>query len=247
MIKFFRKIRQNLLMQNKTSKYFKYAIGEIVLVVVGILIALQINNWNENKKSKQFEIRILKEIKASMQLDLERNKAILEKRILPKKRGLENLMRNMHSSYTVSDSILRNNFADASRDILFTYDKGAYESLKAIGLDKISQDSLRNRLIRFYENWLPRARELLIQDDETYTQRIKLRRKVFQTSYAKGKKSWFVQRVLNTQNLKNNKDLLELLDIEGDIYWNNKRVIEPIIKEAEAIISLIDVILSNND
>ena len=53
MIKFFRKIRQNLLMENKTSKYFKYAIGEIVLVVIGILIALQINNWNENRKSKQ--------------------------------------------------------------------------------------------------------------------------------------------------------------------------------------------------
>ena len=50
MIKFFRKIRQNLLMKNKTGKYFKYAIGEIVLVVIGILIALQINNWNENRK-----------------------------------------------------------------------------------------------------------------------------------------------------------------------------------------------------
>ena len=47
MIKFFRQIRQRLLMENKTSKYFKYAIGEIVLVVIGILIALQINNWNE--------------------------------------------------------------------------------------------------------------------------------------------------------------------------------------------------------
>ena len=50
MIKFFRKIRQNLVMNNKTGKYFKYAIGEIVLVVIGILIALQINNWNEEKK-----------------------------------------------------------------------------------------------------------------------------------------------------------------------------------------------------
>ena len=37
-------------MENKTGKYFKYAIGEIVLVVIGILIALQINNWNENRK-----------------------------------------------------------------------------------------------------------------------------------------------------------------------------------------------------
>jgi hypothetical protein len=50
MIKFFRKIRQNLLMENKTGKYLKYAIGEIILVVIGILIALQINNWNENQK-----------------------------------------------------------------------------------------------------------------------------------------------------------------------------------------------------
>nr|WP_091425438.1 hypothetical protein [Formosa sp. Hel1_31_208] len=47
MIKFFRKIRQNLLMENKTGKYFKYAIGEIVLVVIGILIALQVSNWNQ--------------------------------------------------------------------------------------------------------------------------------------------------------------------------------------------------------
>ncbi|WP_411767081.1 DUF6090 family protein [Winogradskyella sp. A3E31] len=52
MIKFFRNIRKNLLMQDKTSKYFKYAIGEIILVVIGILIALQINNWNENQTIK---------------------------------------------------------------------------------------------------------------------------------------------------------------------------------------------------
>jgi len=47
MIKFFRKIRQNLLNEVKTARYFKYAIGEIVLVVIGILIALAINNWNQ--------------------------------------------------------------------------------------------------------------------------------------------------------------------------------------------------------
>jgi len=50
MIKFFRRIRQNLLSQGKTGKYFKYAIGEILLVVIGILIALQINNWNDQRK-----------------------------------------------------------------------------------------------------------------------------------------------------------------------------------------------------
>jgi len=49
MIKFFRKIRQQLLKEGKTTNYLKYAVGEIVLVVIGILIALQINNWNSER------------------------------------------------------------------------------------------------------------------------------------------------------------------------------------------------------
>ena len=246
MIKFFRKIRQNLLMENKTSKYFKYAIGEIVLVVIGILLALQINNWNENRKSKQFETKILKEIKTSIQLDLGRNKAILEERILPKRIGIQNLIKSIHSSEKIHDSILRKSFNNASRGVLFTYNKGAFESLKAIGLDKISNDSLRNRLINFYENWLPRGKELIREHNETYSQRIQLRDKVFERSYVKGK-TWYVRARLNTKDLKSNKDLLKLLDLEGDIYWNNYRVLEPIIKEAEDIITFIDNVLKENE
>ena len=63
MIKFFRKIRQNLLMENKTRKYFKYAIGEILLVVIGILIALQINTLNQSRIDKKQETQILKSLK----------------------------------------------------------------------------------------------------------------------------------------------------------------------------------------
>jgi hypothetical protein len=66
MIKFFRKIRQRMLTENKFSKYLIYAIGEILLVVIGILIALQINNWNERKNNNTKTTNILKEI----QLDL---------------------------------------------------------------------------------------------------------------------------------------------------------------------------------
>ena len=50
MIKFFRKIRYDLMEQNKTGKYLKYAIGEIVLVMIGILLALQVNTWNGERK-----------------------------------------------------------------------------------------------------------------------------------------------------------------------------------------------------
>jgi len=66
MIKFFRKIRYNLMEQNKTGKYLKYAIGEIVLVVIGILIALSINNWNQKLKNRGIEQayinRLIKEV-----------------------------------------------------------------------------------------------------------------------------------------------------------------------------------------
>ncbi len=59
MIKFFRKIRQKLLTENKTGKYFKYAIGEITLVMVGILLALQVNNWNDQKNQNSDFDKIL--------------------------------------------------------------------------------------------------------------------------------------------------------------------------------------------
>lgn len=56
MIKFFRRIRQRLLTENKFSKYLFYAVGEIVLVVIGILVALQLNNWNEERAQREIEI-----------------------------------------------------------------------------------------------------------------------------------------------------------------------------------------------
>ena len=53
MINFFRKIRKQLADQNKPLKYFRYAFGEIVLVMIGILLALQVNNWNEERKDQK--------------------------------------------------------------------------------------------------------------------------------------------------------------------------------------------------
>jgi len=83
MIKFFRKIRKNLLNEGKTTKYFKYAIGEIVLVVIGILIALQINNWNENRKESIAENEFIKGVKNDLEQDKKYMKLVLSK-IKPK-------------------------------------------------------------------------------------------------------------------------------------------------------------------
>jgi hypothetical protein len=70
MIKFFRRIRQQLLTQNKFSKYLLYAMGEIVLVVIGILIALQINNTNEARKVRKQELHYLENLKTDLKLNI---------------------------------------------------------------------------------------------------------------------------------------------------------------------------------
>ncbi|PKP26477.1 MAG: hypothetical protein CVU03_02765 [Bacteroidetes bacterium HGW-Bacteroidetes-2] len=69
MIKLFRNIRKNLLNEGKTSKYLKYAIGEIVLVVIGILIALQINNWNEGRKENIHQKSVLSNLLQDLKSD----------------------------------------------------------------------------------------------------------------------------------------------------------------------------------
>ena len=69
MIKFFRKIRQDLLRDNKTGDYLKYAVGEIALVVFGILIALSINNWNESRKNDLEQALLVKNIIEDLRLD----------------------------------------------------------------------------------------------------------------------------------------------------------------------------------
>jgi len=71
MIKFFRNIRQKLLKEGKTANYLKYAIGEIVLVVIGILIALQINNWNEGRKEVLKEKQLLNNLQGEFKDNLQ--------------------------------------------------------------------------------------------------------------------------------------------------------------------------------
>ena len=69
MLKIFRKIRQKLLFKNKISNYLLYAVGEIALVMIGILLALQVNNWNEIRKTKKQLNSILKTVSLDLKTD----------------------------------------------------------------------------------------------------------------------------------------------------------------------------------
>jgi hypothetical protein len=108
MIKFFRKIRQRLLTENKFSKYLIYAIGEIILVVIGILIALQINSWNDHRVRKSE----ISSIYLSIKEELENDVMLLDK-YLPifnwKNANLEKIVREDISldEWTKNDSLFR--------------------------------------------------------------------------------------------------------------------------------------------
>ena len=106
MIKFFRKIRYDLMNQNKTSKYFKYAIGEIILVVIGILIALQINNWNEGRKNSV----LLNNYKNNLIEDLKKDSISINASILEIKNdstAISNFKKRISNTTKALDTILK--------------------------------------------------------------------------------------------------------------------------------------------
>ena len=103
MIKFFRRIRQNLVLEGKSGKYLKYAVGEIVLVVIGILIALQINNWNEHRKVLKAQEDLLESFYDNLEADsveLAKNKKVMLEIIQTQKQ-----LHAFHEGKIQSDSV----------------------------------------------------------------------------------------------------------------------------------------------
>lgn len=153
----FRKIRKELTDENRILKYIWYAIGEIVLVVVGILIALQVNNWNEDRNTRRIEQKLLNELKK----DLEETKVDLLSDI-----------KKAHNELRVTDSIYQKILHDRTErnpepikiTMHFIYNrsdlfpkKSAYESLQAFGINLVSNDSLRKSITDLYELQLVRV------------------------------------------------------------------------------------------
>ena len=150
MIQFFRKIRFNLMEKNKTGKYLKYAFGEIVLVVIGILIALQINNWNELNKERANEKIILNEIRDNLKFDLkdfESNIANLQNKAISSKSMLKTLESN--SDYNDSIGYF---FFYLKTYPHFSNKSNGYNLLQSKGLDIIQNDSIRKSITDLYED-----------------------------------------------------------------------------------------------
>ncbi|MDT0551718.1 DUF6090 family protein [Urechidicola vernalis] len=223
MIKFFKKIRQRLISENKFSKYLLYAIGEIILVVIGILIALSINNWNDKSKENLKEKLVLLEISNSLLANLDWFQDVSYKRLERKTEGISRLTKMIgENEKTVSfDSIIKL-FNKSQTDISIIYDSGPYESLKTYGFEIISNDTLRKLIINSYEVTFPSMR---VFGDKTQKildpliEEIKI--KIFKKEAVQNEKG--VWQLINTpkdNKILTNPDFKNLLDLENQKYNN---------------------------
>ena len=147
MIKFFRKIRRRLLTENKTSKYLIYAFGEILLVVIGILIALQINNLNEEKKERAIEINYLKNLKADLLIEFDNNEGFSVFRF--EKAKSCTILLNTTTPKSIEDVI---NYTDEYEKVFFWHNfipnNNTFKELLGSGnLSLIKNDSIKNALL----------------------------------------------------------------------------------------------------
>jgi hypothetical protein len=150
MIPFFRKIRKTLADDNKPLKYLRYAIGEIVLVVIGILIALQINNWNENRIASNEEIHMLKALKIGLEadfVDLKFNEKSIQSSIASANKVIHNLENDLPYGDSIPDYI-----GDMMFPVMFVHSTSAFETLKSKGINLIKNDSLRDEIISVYDS-----------------------------------------------------------------------------------------------
>ena len=152
MIKFFRKIRQNLLSEGKTEKYFKYAIGEIILVVIGILIALQINNWNEQRKAKKQESLLLKQLQIDINSNF--NEVVeLNKRLIINKEGIDSLSVRLNKKHY--DIMVPIFVSKALRKSDFNYSSSGYNLMQNGKASLISNEAVLKSILSLYENDFP--------------------------------------------------------------------------------------------
>ncbi len=157
MLRFFRQIRQRLLANSKFSKYFLYAVGEILLVVIGILIALQVDTWKDEQKKQDRGVELLMGIKSDLlkdTVDINHNIRGYEWLIKADSILLDHLVAAKPLTMEIEGFLYAYNRVDARLDLYTNF----YETLKQEGLSLITNTEIRNKISDLYGWWYPMTR-----------------------------------------------------------------------------------------
>ncbi|NKI30937.1 DUF6090 family protein [Croceivirga thetidis] len=155
MIKFFRRIRQKLLEENRFSKYLLYAIGEITLVMIGILLALQVNNWNEARKNSINEQLYLINIRDEVAADSTALHRTWFQNYPKKVNNLHQTKQYITGDYALIDTLA---FIDAvgfggvgSRSTFYGSSRTYQELISTGNLSLISSEKLRQQIVEYFD------------------------------------------------------------------------------------------------
>ncbi|SIO01676.1 DUF6090 family protein [Algoriphagus halophilus] len=241
MISFFRKIRQKPFSQNRITRYLLYALGEIFLVVIGILIALQVNNWNEQRRAEQYETILLKQMQNALNNDLFLIKNFFEPRVQQNKEGVDSLLQYVQMNEMPDQETIRRLVGKMLTDFLYRFDSGPYENLKSNGLDIIKNDSLRNYISNLYGQVLPSYALFINEFKDEREEEIKIYLRKFikdeLTVDEVGKP--YLREVPNINDIRD-ENLLRVINLRSFVYKNNRARLDAVIesnRKGEAMIA----------
>ncbi|MDO1500084.1 hypothetical protein Q2T40_08060 [Winogradskyella maritima] len=235
--------------KNKTGKYLKYAIGEIILVVVGILIALQINNWNEEVGKTKVEKEIIQEIISDLK---ESRKQLIEL----SKKDSGTLPRYIRSMKLVEDYFIDQPVYNDSMAIHFTrifnfsnidYKITGYETLKSLGFNIIKDRQIRENIGIYFTQTVPQTyRQFELVKQEQYEYITEHQKKDFNTIFLENSTGSKVIHVpIDYKNLRLNRDFRQAVKMYRfitDLYFEN--TIESL-SETNKLISTLEEHLNN--
>jgi hypothetical protein len=135
--------------KNKTGKYFKYAIGEITLVVIGILIALSLNNWKETRQETLQEVKILRQLSADL-IDNQAEVETILSEVKTRLRSSDSIILFINEKRKLDDSLVKY-FTRIRYTSFFNSANTAYKYIQSEGMNIVSNDSLRTDLTMMYE------------------------------------------------------------------------------------------------
>ena len=227
MLTFLRKIRKSLLEPlaanegtaqqagESSQKYLIYAIGEIALVVVGILIALQINNWNEERKEREIERVVLEDIKDNIIRNNELIKSALE--VFEQINRSANIVKVVMNTNTEYSDTLNIHFSQSIRHggFLLRLNSDGYESLKNIGFGIIKNEHLKDEILSLFE-----------VSYSNYQIELQWGNSVYSSGYG-----WWKDYFYTIQ-----EDLFVPIDLDN--IYNNKRLLSELNELAEVRISI---------
>ncbi len=205
MLKFFRRIRQKLLYEGNLKRYLIYSLGEILLVMIGILLALQVNNWNQERKNNKSESIYLN----SVYSDLKEQSLMLDERINHENRNVE----LTEKAIDLIDNNLYQQNIDSLRLLIlrsigtrtFSTSDATYDDLKSTGnLQLISDVELKNKIIKLYNS--------IYEEDKIYSKNNPIVEEFYSNYMRNNKPGFYYDKLgqIRSSKLDNPEILFEL-------------------------------------